>query len=506
MATILGAARANALLAPLGACVALGAAVIVARVLQPEVYADYATLMALLAWLLILSEVGCNTGLARYLKDAANLRARLSLYRTLQRRRWICVIGITAAACFVGPLWAKSSGLDPIRWQAVNFFLVGILSGVMLHGQLAASALSTEFQHKRLLCLSQLTTALRAASLAALAAVLGEPMALITGLLLIATGESLLLHHMATKNFVDENELLPAGFVTAAQSHGLVSLFDKLSTSLAGGPFLLLILAGAYGRAELALLAIATDLLQKAISIAGLPITGLVLPLLHESRGDEVRFRHQLERLGGLVVSWFSIVTGAVAAFLPTGFPLLLGDQYSGAVSVALVWLCPLFVESAIRMVWGTALLTINEYRWLSVFNGTFALAVLTVVFFVRDQELLVLLMCLGGVKLVMSFMVIARAFRQGLAPVASRPFGIVLASVACCLISLLAQRYTNQVSDVFCLVGGGIVYVVAMLIVLRFFPLIPAPAHQALCSLAGRHATVVKRMLAEPSGEHRRA
>lgn len=506
MPTILGAARANALLAPLGACVALGAAVIVARVLQPEAYADYATLMALLAWLMILSEVGCNIGLARYLRDAAALHARLSLYWTLQRRRWLCVIGVAAAVCLVGPLWARSAGLDPDRWRSVSFLLVGLLAGVMLHGQLASSALATGFQHKRLLWLAQLMTVLRAACLVSLATILREPIALVGALLLIALVESLLLHRAATKNFIGEKETLPAGFATAAQSHGLVSLFDKLSTSLAGGPFLLLILAGAYSRTDLALFAIATDLMQKALSVAGLPVTGLVLPLLHESRGDEVRFRLQLERLGGLVVCWFSIVTGAVAVLLPKGFPLLLGDQYSTAVSVALVWLLPLFVESAIRMVWGTALLTIHQYRWLTVYNCTFSLAALTVVFFARNQELLVLLVCLGGVKLVMSCLVIVQAYRKGLAPAASRPFGIVLASVSCCLISLFAQFHADGFSDTFRLAIGGVVYAVTVLISLRFVPLVPAPAYQALCSLAGRHTAVVKRVLAAPSGGQGRA
>lgn len=506
MPTILGAARANALLAPLGACVALGAAVIVARVLQPEAYADYATLMALLTWFLLLSEVGCNIGLARYLRDAATFRARLSLYWTLQRRRWHYVIGVTAAVCLVGPLWAMSAGLDPDRWRSVSFLLVGILAGVMLHGQLAGSALATGFQHKRLLWLAQLMTVLRATCLAALATILREPIVLVGALLLIALVESLILHRAATKNFVGEKGALPAGLATAAQSHGLVALFDKLSTSLAGGPFLLLILAGAYSRTDLALLAIATDLLQKALSVAGLPITGLVLPLLHESRGDEVRFRLQLERLGGLVVSWFSIITGAIAAFLPIGFPLLLGDQYSSAVSVVLVWLLPLFVESAIRMVWGTALLTLHEYRWLKVYNCTFSLAALAVVFFARHQELLVLLACLGGVKLVMSFMVIVQAYRKGLAPAASRPFGIVLASVACCLISLMTQFHANGFSDAFRLAVGGVVYALVMLVFLKFVPLVPAPAYQALCSLAGRHAAVVKRVLAAPSEGHGRA
>jgi len=506
MPTILVAARANALLAPLGACVALGAAVVVARVLQPEAYADYATLMALLTWLLLLAEAGCNIGLARYLRDAGTLRARLTLYWTLQRRRWLFVLGVTAVVCFAGPLWASAAGLDPDRWRAASFLLVGILAGVMLHGQLAGSALATEFQHKRLLWLAQLMTILRAACLAALATLLREPIALVGALLLVALVESLLLHRAARKLFPAENESLPAGLATAAQSHGLASLFNKLSTALASGPFLLLILAGAHSRTDLALLAIATDLLQRALSVVGLPIAGLVLPLLHESRGDEVRFRLQLERLGGLVVAWFSISMAAVAALLPIGLPLLLGDQYSGAVSVALVWLLPLFVESAVRMVWGAALLTLHQYRWFAVHNCVFSLVVLAVVCLARDQKLLVLLVCLGVVKFMMSIAIIVQAHRKGLAPAASRPFGIVLAAVACCLMSLIVQFYTDGLPDAIRVTLGGVVYALAMLASLKSFPLIPAPAYQALCSLAGRHAVVVKKVLVEPSEGRGRA
>lgn len=506
MPAILGASRANALLAPLGACVALGAAVTVARVLQPEAYADYATLMALLTWFQLLSEAGCNIGLARYWRDAADFRARFTLYWTLQRRRWLYVICIATAVCLVGPIWAKSAGLDPERWRWVTFLLVGILGGLMLHGQLASSALATGFQHKRLLWLAQLMTILRATSLALLATIVKEPIALVGVLLLIALFESVLLHRAATKNINDEKEPLPPRFVTTAQSHGLVALFDKLSTSLAGGPFLLLMLAGVYTRTDLAWLAIATDLLQRALSVAGMPITGLVLPLLHESRGDEARFRLQLERLGGLVVSWFSIVAAAIAVVLPIGFPLFLGSQYAAAAPVALVWLLPLFVESTIRMVWGSALLTTQQYRWLIIYNSVFSLAALSVVFLAKDQDLLVLLACLGGVKLMLSFMVFVQAHKNGLAPAASRPLGIFLASAACCMLSLFLQFHFVGLSDAIRFAIGCVVYASTMLVFLKFVPLVPAPAYEALCSLAGRHAAVVKRLLAEPSGGHARA
>lgn len=501
MSAILGAARANVLLAPLSACLALCAAVVVARVLEPEIYADYATLMAMLAWLLLLSEAGCNIGLSRYLGEAAALHARLTLYWTLQRRRWLYVLGVSAVGCFLGPLWAGFAGLDPERWQLPSFVLVGLLAGVVLHGQLASSALSTVFQHKQLLLLAQLMTVLRAACLASLAAILKEPVALLVALLLIATLESRLLHRAATKYFLGENSPLPLGFATAAQSHGLVSLFDKLTTSIAGGPFLLLVLAGVYGRAELALLAIATDLLQKVLSIAGLPITGLVLPLMHESREDAVRFKYQLERLGGLVVSWFSVVAGAVVVFVPLGFPLLLGDKYAAAVSVALIWLFPLFAESAIRMVWGAALLTVNDYRWLTVYNTVFFVVALAVLFFAKNMDLLALLACLGGVKLVMGLIIVGRAGMQGLAPAASRPLGILLASAACCSISLFVQFETEGMSNVIRLAAGGAIYCGTMLVLLKFIPLIPEPALQTLFVLAGRHAVVLKRFLASPSG-----
>jgi hypothetical protein len=319
-------------------------------------------------------------------------------------------------------------------------------------------------------------------------------------LLIVAIIESLLLHNLVTKNFNDEKEPLPPGFATTAQSHGLVSLFDKMSTALAGGPFLLLILAGLYSRTDLALLAIATDLLQKVLSFTCLPISGFVLPLLHESRGDEARFRRQLECLGGLAVFWFSIITAAVATVLPIGFPLVLGSQYAAAVPVALVWLLPLFVESAIRMVWGSGLLVTHQYGWLMIYNSIFSLAALSVVFLVKDQGLLVLLACLGGVKLIMSFMVIVQVHRKGLVPATSHPIGIVFVSATCCLISLFIQFQLDGLPDVVRLIIGVVVYSFAMLVFLKFVPLLSAPAYQALCSLAGPYAALVMRVLAAPS------
>lgn len=472
---------------------------VVARVLGAESYADYATLLALLAFFLILSEGGCNIGLSRYTRDAEYLNARLSLYWTLQYRRWLYTFGITVIAFFIGPIWANSAGLYPAHWQSASFVVVGLLAGVMLHGQLASSALAAAFHHRRILWLAQLMTIFRATLLVLLSVVLNEPVMLVGVLLIAAVIESLLLHRAATINFIYETSPLPIGFVNTAQLHGLAALLDKLTTWLAGGPFLLLILAGIYSRNDLALFAIATDLLQKVLSVAGLPISGLVLPMLHDSRGDQVRFRIQLERLGGLVICWFSIIVGLIASIMPAGIPLVFGSEYAEAVNLAMVWLVPLFVESATRMVWGGAFLTTHQYRWLMIYNLLFVMLTFSLFFFAMNVELIELLIYLGCVKLIMSLAVIIQAVRTGLAPNFSHTIPIIFVSVICFVISVIAQAFVEEFSDLMKLLVGSAVYSLFMLICLKFIPLVPEPLHLILYSLAGKHVKFIKRALATP-------
>jgi O-antigen/teichoic acid export membrane protein len=501
MTLALRAARANVVLAPTGTLLAFAASVLVARWLGPEIYADYATLMALLAWLIMLAESGCNVGLSRYWAQAGANGARLNLYRTLQLRRWLITVTLTGALIMVGPLWARSAGLDVDQWGPAEFALVGILAAVMLHGQLASTALMRGFAHGRVLVLNQSATILRALALGTLAGMLREPAAMVAALLAVSVIESTWMHRWAIRTITNETRPMPAGMVTAAQRHGMVALFDKATTALSGGPFMLLVLAGAHGREELAMLAVAGDLLQKTLSVAGLPLSNLVLPMLSASREDPERYRFQVTRLGGLTLLFFPFAAGAIAVLLPAGLPLTFGPAYAPAVSLALLWLFPLFMEAAVRMVWGVALLTLDHHGWLMRFNFVGGLMTLMVVLLVRDSSLVTILFWLGMVRVALSLLLMSHARGQGLVPTGSVPIGMLIVCGIACLAALLLQGWLTQEAYAFQLAVGLSVYLALVLTCLRFFPLVPAAVRSALEQVAGhRKAGRLMLSLLKPS------
>lgn len=502
MARAISAARANLLLAPIGTFLAVIASVLVARWLGPETYADYATLMALVAWLLILAEGGCNAGLGRFLNEAETVSARGSLYLALQYRRWAIALFLACSLIWLGPLWARSIGLPEERWQPVDFVMAGLLAAVMLHGQLASCAMLAAFRHGRVLLTSQTMTIARALVLATLAGALREPVALVAALLVLAALEAWILHRAAVAQIGRDRYRLPQDMANAAQRHGLVALFDKLTTALSAGPFLLLVLAGGHGRGELAMLAIATDLLQKSLSVIGLPLSNIVMPMLNESRSDAKRFRLQVTRLGGLMVVLFAFAVGGIIAALPAGLPLLLGAPYASAVMIAMVWLLPVFFESGVRMIWGAALIALDQYRWLMRFNLAYGAISLMVVFVAHNMDLNVLLVLLGILRFSMGLILLHHAAHLSLLPPESRPVRVMVAAGAACGLSLIAQTLPDFAYPAFALLTGIGVYALVMFVSLRWLHLVPEPSHDALCQIAGKYKDLLMRLIPPPAKE----
>lgn len=496
MPTLLRAAKVNLLLAPTGAVLAFLAYALIARWLGPETYADYATLLALLSWLLLFAESGCNVGIGRFLKEASMLVARGRLYRVLQYRRWTLAMLLAGALIWLGPVWAEHMGLGKDVWWPASFFMVGLLAAIMLHGQLAASTLMATYRHGQVLLISQMMTISRALVLVTLAGVWRDPALLVTALIILAALEAWLLHHATVTLIGQERKALKRGMANAAQRHGLIALFDKLTTALSAGPFLLLVLAGVHDRAELAMLAIATELIQKALSVIGLPLSNLVLPVLNDSRQDPERFRLQLTRLGGLSVIWFTLTAGAILVFLPTGLPLLLGPSYAAAVTIATLWLLPVFVESAVRMIWGAALITQGQYRWVIRVNLVYAGVSLLVIYLAHSASLHVLLVCLGVVRLVMAALVLHRSSQLRYLTADAFPLRFIAAAAAACLLALVVQTLPEATHPAWALTAGLLTYFGVVLVSVYFFPLIPHSSYDALRKLAGRHEGVVTKLI----------
>ncbi|MPZ57890.1 MAG: oligosaccharide flippase family protein [Rhizobiales bacterium] len=496
MSRMLNAARANVVLGPIGAVLAATTSVLVARWLGPDTYADYAMLLAVLAWLLLLGEAGCNFGLQRYLADAGQVHARRRLYDVLQWRRWGVVLVLVVAVSALGPVWAASLGLPSERWDRLTFGMVGVLAGVTLHAQLATSCLLAGFDHLRAMTTANVMTILRAAALGSVCVYFREPVALVAALLAAACIEAALLHVWAVRELHSERSPLPPGMANAAQRHGLVGLIDKITTAFTAAPFLLLVLAAFHGRAELAMFAVATDVLQRVLAVVFLPISNLVIPMLNDSRGDRERFVRQVERLGGLVTLVAAFAVAGLAAAIPAGFPLLFGAPYAGAVPIALMWLAPLFIEASIRMIWGHALLALDHRRWLLGFNVVAGISALLVVAAVAKADVLVAVAIVGTVRLAMAGGILVRAAHFGLLPAESRPLRVVAAAMVALTLSWLAQSAAADAPPLLRLSLGLGIFAATIAAALHLLPLLPKRSHEVLRQLAGRHGPLFLRLV----------
>jgi len=496
MPLLVSAARANLVLGPIGLVLAVVTSALVARWLGPHTFADYATLLAALWWLTLLAESGCNVGLQRYLADAASAHARLRLYDVLQLRRWCLVSALTVAVVVLGPMWAARAQLPAVLWGPVTFGLVGVLAGIILHAQLAASGLLATFHHARAMTVANSMSVLRAAALGAVCIYFTEPIALVVALLAVALTEAALLHWSVVQVFRRERSPLPTGMANAAQRHGLVAIVDKCSTALTGSQLLLLVLAGYHERVDLAVFAIAADTMQRALAVIYMPISNLVLPMLNDSRRDPARFIRQVERLSGVVILVTAFALAILAAAIPAGLPLLFGDAYTGAVPIALLWAFPLFVEAAARMIWGASLLTLDHHSWLMKFNVLFGLLSAVLVVLIVRADITTIVVAVGLLRLVMVGVLLAKGAKLGLLPAPVFPLRITSAAAAALALSWGAQMALPDALPIWRLLLGLGVFATFTGALLHLIPLIPERSYKVFLQLAGRHGSLLSRMI----------
>ena len=487
---ILNAARLNLILSPLVVLFSALSSLLVIRFLSPTLYADYATLMSFLSLFMLLAESGCNVGIARYLSEASKQNARYTLYIKLQLRRWF-VVAVMAIILFIAaPNWAFGNNLTSFGWTNSTFILIAILAAFMLHTQLASSSMLNSFRHGKVLLISQAVMLLRAFTLVLLAIFIQQPKVLFLILIPIAFIEAIVMNNSATSEFSSENSKINTSFLNKAQIHGLVAVFDKITTALTNGPFLILILAGLYSRVELAYLAAATELLQKFLSVVALPISNLILPILNNSYKESHKYKLNLEIVGALSTLIFSFFVGGIAISLLKGIPLVLGDEYLGVVLLAAIWLVPLFFEALVRMVWGAALLTVGEYKWLNIYNFFYALFSVLIIFYGLDFFTMTSLMIsLGILRVFMALILLYKANSRGYLNLSSFPVHIALVcSVGAC-VSVSGQMLFVGFPDYFVFSIGLFLYCIFVLAMFRFVPLIPKGAYEAIVQLLGKHS-----------------
>lgn len=496
MSKVLAAARGNSILAPLTALVSLISTIVVARGLEPNTYAEYAVLMAIVTWWLLLCELGCNVGVARYLQQAGELKGTFTLYQTLQRRRSAFVIVSTLIAGLIGPSNFHITHGNVTSWPWYVYLLLGGLTGVTLHSQLSSSVLTGLFEQKKVQVITQVFIAFRACSLVAISFFFKSPELLILALLTVAIAESATLHNKVKTLISNQNEPIPKSIANSAQVHGGVSLIDKISTALTGAPFILIIFAGIYSKNELAVFAISTDLLLKALSIVGLPIAGLVLPILNKHVADTENFKNQLDRLSGLTFTWFTICIGLVFVCLPNGLSMTLGDKYAGSAYVCSLWIIPLFFESAVRMICGNALLTVKKYYWLNAYNIISGFIILIVLLYSKQISFSSLIIELGCLRVLLALPVIYKARTLGLFSFNTLPLKLFISVALSAAIGVWLQTLLPDHMRLTSLLVGGLSFTLLMLFLIKAFPILPKSVFDTLITISGKYHQIFKRFI----------
>lgn len=439
MAEVALAARANLVLGMTNALLSALAAIVVIRLLPPSAYADYATMMAIVSWLLLISEAGGNVGFSRYLKDAAELRVRGTLYLALSRRRWLLSPLLMALLVFVGPVWVAWTGMPSGNWTPTVYILIALIVVANLHGQLGYYGLISTFDHRKALLISQGISLFKAVGIMLSAWYAPVPWGLAVSILLATIVGAGLYHQQVMRLFACERRELPQGMVGAASRHGFVTVLDKLTPAIGSAPFLLLVLAGVYQRPELAFLAVASELLQRSLSLASLPMANMVMPYLHHWQGTE-NFPAALRRAGKISLLVMLPFAGATLVFAPNGMPLLFGDRYSASAELVLWATLPMFVEAWSRMILGFGLLVTGQYRLILVINGLQGGLAVSILAFTYDQGLLMVVIGQASVQLAISVTMMIVTWRRGLIDHGVLPRRLLFATAMASVLGLGVQ------------------------------------------------------------------
>jgi hypothetical protein len=319
--------------------------------------------------------------------------------------------------------------------------------------------------------------------------VYGLALALLAAAILEAVWQHLGIWRIVGK----ERRPVPTWLVGRSLRHGLVSVFDKLTSAVGSGPFLLIVLPAYYGRVDLALLAIAADLVQRALVLTSLPVGNMILPYLNRAADDDERYVQSASKVLKLSSALFLSSLGATCVIIPSGMPLIFGEPYADATSLALLFAVPAFFDAWARFSLSSSLATQGRYGdlvWTGTAQATLALVVLLLTY---DKGLILIAAGQGLVKVLASAVLAYRAHRRGLFRLALLPRNLAVtvtlaAAAGFALDAWLSGTPVGRWSACAALLAYVLVYLAGM----RRFGGFDEELLGMIRALAGRHRRLV--------------
>lgn len=396
---IISALHANWWLNVAGLLLSFLASVVLVRAIPPELFAQYAAVLAIIGVATLLFEAGANSGLTRYLREASEHRAAGTFYLRMQRRRLLAALACAAAVLIFGPIYARSTRLGAIAAESWVFVCIAIVVAGSLTKLLAHYGLLALFESKTALLLQQGFLVLRSVILAAIGLLGGGLREMLAALVAITIVEALLVHFRFWRFIRKDRAPISTAFVNSAQKFGLLTIFDKACAMLGSGSVILLVLAPRHPATVIAFLALAVDLVGKVVSLTVMPMGNLVAPYLSNASDEPAVQGRAIARVLKLSSLLYAFTIGGALLLFPWFVGFVYAGKYNGAIGLVLLLLVPTAFENWIRGCCSPALLRNGRSRSLMKLNVVQAVATIAAFALVRQQSIEFVVIVIGGLR-----------------------------------------------------------------------------------------------------------
>ena len=414
---IISALHANWWLNVAGLLLSFGASVVLVRTMPPGLYAEYGAVLAMIGVATLVFEAGANSGLTRYLAEAAQQHARGTFYRRMQSRRWLAAALCAIALIAFGPRYVRHTEFERLTAQPWLFATIAAIVTATLVRLLAHYGLLALFETRTALLLQQGFQIARSAALAGLALAGGSLMQIVAGLAALAALEALLVHRRLWRLIGTERAPVADAFVNRAQGFGLATIFDKACAMLGGGTVLLLVLAPNHPATTIALLTLAIDLTGKITSLTVMPMGNLVAPYLSHTSDDPAAQALAIGRVVKFSSLLYCFCVGAALLVLPWFVPAVYGGGYAAAAWLSALLLLPTAFEGWIRGSCSPALLRNGRFRDLVKVNVLQAAVTLATLALVWRQPVETVLIAVGSARCAVASLNLVLLRRHQLVP-----------------------------------------------------------------------------------------
>jgi O-antigen/teichoic acid export membrane protein len=342
---------------------------VVARSLSIDDYAIYGLAMATVTSLLLLSDLGITSAVARFTPEIRKMGPE-STRRFLRTAAWsriaamgLVVLGLVAARGFA-PL------ADALPFHGVSLALVLAVAAVQSLSRVKQYYL-TGLLDRRAIGFIQFAAGIVQPALVILAVAAGYGVpGILAGMALSSLLELALLsaHAGRQAGSVTPPEAragVPAELERDAARFAGVSFAEKLASYLNSPSFVLFLLAGlGSGSEDVAMFTIAGDFTFRIVSLLTIPFAGITLPVFSFLEADGRREDSTMAlRLHIIVlVLLFIPAAGLLTALSSSVVPLLYSIRYSEAAPILTVLVPFLFLEYTVYSALLAALMTRRRY------------------------------------------------------------------------------------------------------------------------------------------------